>query len=252
MTSLLIPEGILILTALLTVFVGVLGDQKWQRKIVIVPILGLSLAFLGSILATRPEASDVLSKTLILDSVSQFLKVIFILVALAVIVIGHLSREIEQQYKNEFYSLIILATLASCIIASAVHLLTLYMAYEMASLIFCLLCAFKRESSLTSEASMKLLVIGVATSLFFLLGLVLFFGLTQSLNILDIRAFIEKSQPSNLYLIVALGLIFVAIATRMSLFPFHLAGPDFIDGASVPTAAYLAVGPFLIGVVLAL
>lgn len=241
MIGLLSPEITLFMTAIAVLLLEIKCRGERPGVITSVALTGMALALGLTLVTFQNGASEAFSRALVIDPFSQFFKTLLILSGMMTVFLGRLSKEIRNDELVELHSLVILGTVSMCIMSSAVHFLLLFLAYEAAGLACYVLVAFKRRSKLSSEAGLKFFVHGALTSILFAFGIVLLYGLTRTLNIIDLRTGLATTGVSTAYLWVAFGLIFAAIATRMSIFPFHFLTPDVTQGAPLPVSAFFSV-----------
>lgn len=247
-----LPEILLFATAIALVFTDVLRGRGPSNAPFFVGIGGQILALAALVPLFGEGSTEIFSRTLVIDSVSLYFKGLFIVGSIVACVAALSSRELRDTTRSDLLVLFVLATLSSCVAASSVHLLTLYVAFEASSLLFYMLAAFSGSSRASSTAGLKSLLLGSVTGLFLAFGIVLLYGYSSSLNILDIHPKLAGGPLPAEYFWVIYGLLFMAAAGRMSLFPFHLMGPGVLSGAPTPVAAYLSVIPPLAGMALAL
>jgi NADH-quinone oxidoreductase subunit N len=175
--------------------------------------------------------------TLSVDGISQFFKAVFIVVSLLV-VIASLSRYTAKG-SDEYYSLILLATVGMMVVASSVDLVTLFVGFELASLSTYALAAFDK-SRRNLEAAMKYFIFGSVSSAMMLFGFSLLYGMAGSTRIADIAsAALSSFGPATL---VALLFVIAGFAFKMALVPFHMWAPDTYEGAPPLVSALLAAG----------
>jgi len=76
----------------------------------------------------------------------------------------------------EFYALLLFATAGMGVLASARELLTAFIGLELSSISSYILAGFRRDSTKSSEASLKYFLLGSFATAFFLYGIALCFG----------------------------------------------------------------------------
>ncbi|MCP1726971.1 NADH-quinone oxidoreductase subunit N [Natronospira proteinivora] len=143
-------------------------------------------------------------------------------------------------FKGEYYLLSLTSLLGMMIMVSAHNLLVVYLGLELLSLSLYTMVAFNRESSNSSEAAMKYFVLGAIASGVLLYGMSILYGVTGSLDLTDIAAYVEEAEISHIGLALALSFILVGLAFKIGAVPFHMWIPDVYQGA--PTAVTLFVG----------
>ncbi|MBI3555267.1 MAG: NADH-quinone oxidoreductase subunit N [Deltaproteobacteria bacterium] len=262
------PELMLFATAILTLLADISSRAKATargrdgheissyetrpRLVAAVALLGLAAALLLSFRTFSFAPTEVFSRALSIDPVSQFFKTLLIFAGIITVMQGSMSHEIHRTEKAELHALLVLGTLGMCIMTSAVHFLLLFLAYEMVGITGYVLAAFKRRSGLSSEAGVKLFVHGALTTILFAIGIVMLYGIGKSFNILDIRGQLTSGAVPTGYLWVAFGLIFIALAGRLAVFPFHFLAPDIIEGSPSPVSAYFCVSSTIAAMAFAL
>jgi NADH-quinone oxidoreductase subunit N len=139
---------------------------------------------------------------------------------------------------------LVLTTLASVGVVGltmANDLLVLVVAFEVVSLALYTLAGATRTAEST-EASLKYFLLGAFTFSFMALGTAYIFGATGSTNFNAIASRIAfLSQEGRTLLTLGVGLLLVGMAFELMLAPFHLWGPDVIQGAATPASAAIAV-----------
>ena len=177
------------------------------------------------------------------DSFSNLTKFMICLLAVAVFVYSRTYSQERDIAKGEYYVLGLFGILGMMIMASADHLLVLYLGLELMSLCLYAMIAFQRDSAMATEAAMKYFVLGAIGSGSLLYGLSILYGLTGSLDISTIQVALADSSPQNLPLIFALVFVITAIAFKLGAAPFHMWVPDVYHGAPTATTVYLGSMP---------
>jgi len=109
----------------------------------------------------------------------------------------------HMKHTGEFYSLIMLCTTGMMFLASAGELISLYVALELSTISLYILAAFLKKDLKSTEAGLKYLILGAASSGILLYGLSLLYGLTGStvLDEIGYRLFLNEAPQSPLYLL---------------------------------------------------
>ena len=87
----------------------------------------------------------------------------------------------------EYYILILTSILGFCLLCCSDDLLTAYLAIELQSLAFYVLSAFKRNSNYSVESGIKYFILGSFSTIIFLFGSNLIYGLSGSISIIDFK-----------------------------------------------------------------
>lgn len=144
---------------------------------------------------------------------------------------------------GEFYTLILLATVGSMVMASAVDLLPIFLGLELLSLPLYVLNAFFRRNEVSVEAGLKYFVVGAFASAFVVYGMALLYGASASTALASVgRQVIEIGSLNPL---AATGFAMVAggLAFKVALVPCHAWAPDVYQGSPTPVTAFLSVVP---------
>ena len=126
---------------------------------------------------------------------------------------------------------------------SANDLILLFLGLETLSLALYVLAASDRERPTSQESGIKYFVLGGFASAFFLYGIALIYGGTQSTNIGEI---IESFQTSVLLdgkdsiVLAGIALLIVGLGFKVAAVPFHVWTPDVYQGAPTNVTAFMA------------
>lgn len=154
---------------------------------------------------------------------------------------------------GEFYTLLLVATLAVVILAGTTDLILLFVGLETLSLSTILLSGFLKNDRKSNEASLKYLVSTAATTATLLYGLSFVYGLTASTGYQEIHdKLVTMAHSPSLVVIFCLMLILSEIGFKLSAVPFHMWTPDVFEGAPTPVTAFLAIGSKMGGLVAAI
>ena len=209
-------------------------------------LAGLGIALFLSIGADMTKG-PIFFGTIEVDALSQFFKLIFISVSLIVVLAG-LTRYKDSPAQDEFYILLLLATIGMMVVASSIDLLTLWIGFELASISTYAMAAFDKEKR-NLEAAMKYFIFGSVSSAMMLFGFSILYGLTGSTRIAEVAASsMEMMGPAAL---VALLFVVAGFGFKMALVPFHMWAPDTYEGSPTIVTAFLAAGSKKMGFVAA-
>ncbi len=240
--SYLLPELVLALTlaAVLLGEITYVGERL--RLVTAASIVGLLVAFLETIFSYQYPAGLIFGGALSFDGFSLFFKLIFILLAFFSIIYMSRTQEIEVARRAEFCSLILAATLAMCLVASASDALLIFLSVLFLNVICTFLLAFGRDSCDSVEAAIKYFCFSAVASALLLYALAILFGTTRSLNLYEMHKVLAVTPLAHSANLVVFGLIFLALAFQVGSFPMSLVLPDVIEGAPTPVSAFVSVG----------
>ncbi len=244
---LLAPEILLTVLAMAVILIGLLVSDKSKNLLGYISAAGLAVSLLLTI-GTKGEGIF-FNDALVIDPLSQIFKIIFLVVSLlAVIASIHYFRDNRNQ--DEYYTLILLATVGMMVVASANDLLSLFVGFELASMSTYVLAGFEKKNPSSLEAALKYFIIGSLSSALMLFGMSLVYGVSGSTNIPEILAYFKTSQVTGLDILAMIFLV-AGFGFKMALVPFHMWAPDTYEGSPTVVSSLLAAGSKKMGFVAA-
>ena len=135
------------------------------------------------------------------------------------------------------------ATAGMMLMATATDLLVIFLALEVMSLAVYVLTGIRRDSPASTEAAFKYFLLGAFASAFFLYGIAFTYGLTGSTRLDRIGSLMaaQAMSPTPMQFL-ALGLLIVGFAFKVSAVPFHMWTPDAYEGAPPAVTAFMSTG----------
>lgn len=250
-TMLFLPELILILLVLVCFFAS-LGKPQTSVLLTVVIVLA---ALAGAAAALSFGQSGLLFYDAYrIDPLSQLFKVIICIGLVLVVWAGPGLRGVTQGLRPEYYMFLAVSTLGLVMMASAVELLTIFLALEISS--FALFVAIPFRQPQTSrqqyEASIKYVLFGAAASALTLFGMSYVFGLTGTTHLAQLSTLMPELLSSQPMAIAALILLLCGFFYKLALFPMHFWTPDVYQGAANETAGFVATLPKIGAVILLL
>lgn len=138
---------------------------------------------------------------MVLDGLTSFMLVTVNMVAFVIVIY---ARDYMERYtsKTMFYTLLLLMLAGMNGVVVAGDLFNLFVFLEIAAVASYALVAFGTERH-ELEAAFKYAVMGTMGSLFILLGIVLLYGLTSTLNMADMSLMLAEQKDHNLILMIS-------------------------------------------------
>ncbi|MBI2819362.1 MAG: NADH-quinone oxidoreductase subunit N [Acidobacteria bacterium] len=267
----LLPEFILTITGVVLMLMGAFqtpGAGRWCSTIALAGLLGSTEALIYG----RRFPGLVFGGMFSVDPFGRYFSLLFFLIAALVVLasVDYIRR--ERLPAGEYYALLLFATVGMVLMASGNELILIFIGLEISSLSSYVLVGFRRDVPSSSEAALKYFLLGSFATAFFLYGIALLFGVTGSTRLTQIRSVLhggehpitastpaigrlaevavrtvqlswrEAGFPTEL-LGLAIALIFVGLAFKISAAPFQAWTPDVYQGAPTPVAAFLSTGP---------
>ncbi|MDB4973244.1 MAG: NADH-ubiquinone oxidoreductase chain [Myxococcaceae bacterium] len=190
---------------------------------------------------TNAPADSMLAPWLATDKLALVSDVIIgVGAALAALIAGGYLREHELE-RGEFYPLLLFSALGAMLLARSVDLLSLFIGLETMSLGVYTLVAFRRTSARAAEGAIKYFLLGSFAAALLLLGSAYLYGATGHTDFAGIAAAIQGGTADSRLVLLALMLIIVGLAFKVSAVPFHMWTPDAYEGAITPVTTFMAV-----------
>ena len=171
--------------------------------------------------------------------------VTLVLVAVGILTIMFSSQVIDRDGipAGEYYTLILFSIAGMIMMATANDLLVIFIALEVLSLAVYVLTGIRRDDPRATEAAFKYFLLGAFSSAFFLYGIAFTFGLAHSTRLDVISSFTAAQALSdNPLILVAIGLLLVGFAFKISAVPFHMWTPDAYEGAPAIVTGFMSTG----------
>jgi len=184
-------------------------------------------------------------------TVSQALRIFFMLTSVLVTFIGMISLQKQKLPRVEFFHITLVVTAAMMLLAQANHFVALFVALETVTIGFYILVSYYRNSSASLEAGLKYLILGGLSSAIMLFGISLLYGVAGNkllpggganpLGFDNLRIFLQLN-PDNFLASVGIVLVLAGVLFKIGAVPFQVWVPDVYQGAPTPVTAFLAVG----------
>lgn len=199
---------------------------------------GLVAAFLTTIQAADVAPQQV-TRLAIVDSYAMFFTALICLASLAVTLLAYGYLEARPERPEEFYVLLLLATLGSTVLAASSHFASFFLGLEILSVSLYAMIAYQRDDPLGIEAGVKYLVLAATSAAFLLFGMALIYAATGTM---DLAGIAHRSVRGDLPALWPAGLVLVLVGVgfKLAVVPFHLWTPDVYQGAPAPTTAFVA------------
>ena len=177
------------------------------------------------------------------DNFGLFITIILVVVGLLSIAISEPTIDRERLPRGEYYALMLFAIAGMMLMATASDLLVIFLALEVLSLAVYVLTGIRRDSPAATEGALKYFLLGAFSSAFFLYGIAFTYGLTGSTRLDRVGSLFEAqaTSPTPMQLL-AVGLLLVGFAFKVSAVPFHMWTPDAYEGAPPAVTGFMSTG----------
>jgi NADH-quinone oxidoreductase subunit N len=178
------------------------------------------------------------------DNFAIFINMILCIVGVLTMLFSNEVVEREHIPAGEYYALTLFAICGMMMMAAATDLLVIFIALEILSLSVYVLTGIRRASAAGAEAAFKYFLLGAFSSAFFLYGIAFTFALSGStrLDQIDVALSAQASGTPSTLALLAVGLLAVGFAFKISAVPFHMWTPDAYEGAPTIVTAFMSTG----------
>ncbi len=197
--------------------------------------------------AATPARQELFGGLVVFDSLTAAIRLLLAGFLVLYILFTKASGIPDREDGADFYALVLGGSLGMCLMASANHLLMVFMAVEMASVPSYALAAILKGRKAASEAGLKYAVYGAGAAGIMLYGISLLAGVTGTCHLPslagELARIVGEGGVGGEVLVLALGglMVAVGVAFKLSAVPFHFWCPDVFEGAAAEVGAFLSV-----------
>jgi NADH-quinone oxidoreductase subunit N len=242
----ILPELVLSFFAMLVMMLEPVIPVARRVALGWVSLVGVALAGITTIGIAR-DPGTAFSGSISNDGFSIYLIGLLLTIA-ALTLLGSMSYlERDAIDHGEFYALILMATAGGAFMVASTELIMIFIGLEISSISTYILAGYRRGELQSNESSVKYFLLGSFATAFFLYGIAFVYGLTGSTNLDVVRETLANASSSPAQgpqlLWLAVMLMFVGLAFKVSTAPFQIWTPDVYQGAPAPVTAFLSTAP---------
>jgi NADH-quinone oxidoreductase subunit N len=248
----IMPIAIVSIAGILALLLETLWPKKASSAQWQISLLGLIGA--GASLGAQflSEDSSTLGGLLIRDRFGLVLQLLIVAAAFMTILFSEEYLKQKRIPFGEFYPLALWSTVGAMVMVSTHNLLVIFVGLELLSIALYVMAGMSRNEEKSEESAMKYFLLGAFASAFLLYGIAFIYGATGSLDLIhtgvngvsiihSVNVAWATAQPATQGLLMfGAALIFVGLAFKSSLVPFHQWTPDVYQGAPTNVAAFMA------------
>jgi NADH-quinone oxidoreductase subunit N len=202
-------------------------------------IIGLTAALVASIALW--DDNQVSFGMIQADNFGLFASIIVILVGILTIALSPAALERERLPAGDYYTVLLFAIAGMILMAMAIDLLIIFLALEILSIGVYVLTGMRRDRLASSEGAFKYFLLGAFSSAFFLYGVALTYALTGSTRLERIGVYMAaEAMNQTPMMLVALAMLVVGFAFKISAVPFHMWTPDAYEGAPAIVTGFMS------------
>jgi NADH-quinone oxidoreductase subunit N len=196
--------------------------------------------------AAAPASFEIFDGLLVYDNLAVYIRSALLVFAVLFLIFTKISGIPDREDSPDFYTLVLGGLLGMCVMASANHLLTVFLGVEMASVPSYALAGILKGRRTSGEAALKYAVYGAGAAGVMLYGISLLAGALGTVHLPTMAQQLAELSPeafADRRLVLMLGslLVSVGLAFKLSAVPFHFWAPDVFEGACAEVGAFLSV-----------
>lgn len=237
----ILPAVVLIVWALALLLADLWFSKRMPVATPILAAAGLVVALIVSVLFTSQTSSG-FGGFVLVDGFSCFLIPLFAVSGLLAIAISYKYLTRTGIARGEYYVLLLISVSGMILMALAGDLVLIFLALELLSIPLYILSGFASPRDHSEEAALKYFLLGTFASAFFLFGVAMVFGATQTTSLSAILNSINAGEANPLFLLIGCALLLAGFAFKVAVVPFHAWTPDVYHGSPAPVTAFMSVG----------
>jgi NADH-quinone oxidoreductase subunit N len=233
----LAPYGILVAGALFVLaasFGRTEKESRGARSIVAFLSLAGAVATLLAVPSVAPHAGFFLTH----DVLGVGFALPFLLLLALIVPVLPLGKSSLAGPPSGILSLLLLSACGGLWMIFADHLLFFFLGLELFSIPLYVLCGLASDRKKGSEAAFKYLILGAVASAFFVMGMAFYWGGSGTLLLSSTGVV----GPSGSLVTFGAALMFIGVAFKLGLAPFHMWVPDVYEGAPSVLVSWMAGG----------
>jgi NADH-quinone oxidoreductase subunit N len=231
---------LIVLGASIVIIMLVIAFYRNHLLTLTLTLIGLILAFITLPFAASASTSQV-TLLLTIDHFAIFYIGLILVASIVVAVLAYSYLDIQGGNPEEFYILLIIATLGSATLAASSHFASFFLGLEMLSVSLYALIAYLRRGEMDIEAGIKYLILAATSAAILLFGMALIYAEMGTMEFSSLASLLARpGNWSPVVLLAGVGMVIVGIGFKLALVPFHMWTPDIYQGAPAPVTAFVA------------
>jgi NADH-quinone oxidoreductase subunit N len=189
---------------------------------------------------------------MLIDGIAVLSQIVILAASMLFIPLALTSKRFHEFSYPEFFALFLFMVAGFQFMVASDNLILIFVGLETASLaLYTLIALHNRMNSF--EAAIKYFVMGALAAGFYVMGAMIFYALTGSVELYKINEVLAAGGFANMtILLVGVAFMIAALGFKLSMVPFHTWTPDVYEGASATLAGYMSVVPKIAGFVVAM
>ncbi len=238
-TDLFLLSPFIVLAASPVAVMLVIAFKRSHLVTNVVTLAGIGLSFV-LLFTVSPVSPRRITPLMIIDGYAIFYTGLILAAAFILSVLSYGYLEKRRGDREEFYLLLLIATLGSAILVASGHFASFFLGLEILSISLYTLIAYPRNIEKNIEAGVKYLILAAFSSAFLLFGMALVYAELGTMEFAKIAAAAAAVGTGNLFILSGFAMIIIGIGFKLAVVPFHMWTPDVYEGAAAPVTAFIA------------
>ena len=234
-----IPELILTVSIIIVLITDLIFKKSKEILVPLMSVGALIITIFFTVAQYSKGIESLFFDMIVLDGMAIFFK---LLVTVATIFVIFFSMP-QKQIKSEYYVLLLTVVLGMFLMVSSSDLLMMLISLEIVGLSSYVLAGINKNNLKSSEAALKYVLFGAASTGIMAYGMSLLYGMTGETNLFAIQNQLMVSQPPAISVFISVILILAGLGYKIAMVPFHFWVPDVYEGAPTPITAFFSVAP---------
>lgn len=230
---------LLVISATTVIVMLTIAFYRRHAFTALLTLAGLVFAFI-SLSSVAPILPRRITPLFIMDGYSLFYMGLLFASSLVVGIFSYGYLEGREINHDEFYPLLLLATLGSTVLVASSHFASFFLGLEILSVSLYTMISYLRVSERGNEAGVKYLILAAASAAFILFGMALVYTQLGTMEFVQIAKKITSADKADAFLLAGQVMIIIGIGFKLALVPFHMWTPDVYEGAPAPVSAFIA------------
>src|SRR5438034_3704015 len=172
------PEGIVVVTALVVLAIG-LTTERASAFSSAIATFGLAIA-IGAVLML-PQNATLFGGMLVITPLTSLFKIICLALALFTVLLARTNRRLPNP--GEYLAMLLLATIGLMLLVGSEELLMIVIGLELTGLSLYVMVAFDKTDIRSAEAGLKYFLFGSTASAFTLFGISFIYGMSGTTSL---------------------------------------------------------------------
>jgi NADH-quinone oxidoreductase subunit N len=219
-------------------------ESKWINAVGAFVGVLFAAVCVWQIQSTLPSGAAGFYNSLLVDRFAIYFWYLFLAGAAIAILMSVRYLDVEDEHHGEYYALLLLSVVGMMCMAAGIDIVLIFIGLELMAISTYVLVGFLRRDRRSNEAALKYLLLGAFSSGIFAYGLSLFYGLSNSTNLILIQrklAVIVRDDPHNPVVVIALLTTITGLLFKIAAVPFHQWAPDAYEGAPTSITGFMSV-----------